>query len=209
MSLTLYGSPYSTFTWSARLALAEKGVGYEMAAAKLRTPEYGALHPYQKMPVLVHDGFVVYESLAVMTYVDEAFAGPPLRPATAAARARNQQWASAFSDYVAPSAVRGVLIPRFVLAPRGLPVDDGAVHAAAAKARTNLLPFERALGESAFLSGDARSFADWLLAPVIASGNPLSGADRYADDLPNLSAWFDRMTARPSFLASVPTSLGG
>lgn len=204
MSLTLYGSAYSTFTWSARLALAEKGVPYEMAPAKLRTPEYGALHPYQRMPVLVHGEFAVYESLAVMQYVDEAFEGPALRPATPAGRARNLQWSSAFTDYVAPHAVRGVLIPRLVLAGRGIPVDDAAVHKSAAKARENLLPFERALGETAFLAGDVPSFADWLLAPCIASGSALAGADRYADDLPNITAWFGRMTARPSFGATVP-----
>ncbi len=206
MSLTLFGSPYSTFTWSARMALAEKGVAYDLAPAALRSPEYTALHPYQKMPVLKHDDFVVYEALAVMRYVDEAFEGPALQPVTAAGRAQMMQWASAYGDYVAPHAVRGVLIPRFVLAGRGIPVDDAAVHKAAAKARLHLLPFERALGESAFLSGDSPSFADWLLAPTIASGNGLSGEDRYADNLPNLAAWFGRIVARPSFAATIPTS---
>ncbi len=204
MPTTLYGSPYSTFTWSARLALAEKGVAYDLESARLRTPEYGALHPYQRMPVLVHDGFVVYESLAVMQYVDEAFDGPALRPATPAARARNQQWASAFVDYVAPHAVRGVLIPRLVLAARGMPVDDASVHRAAAKARENLVPFERALAESAFLSGETPSFADWLLAPCIASGRQMTGADRFADYLPNVEAWLGRISARPSFAVTVP-----
>ena len=111
-----------------------------------------------------------------------------------------------FSDYVAPHAVRGVLIPRFVLAPRGIPVDDAAIHAAAAKARVALLPIEAALGSAPYLGGDAPSFADWLLAPVIASGNTLSGADRYADDLPNIAAWFARIASRPSFAATVPTA---
>lgn len=206
MSVTLFGSPYSTFTWSARLALAEKGVAYEIGAARLRSPEYTAMHPYQKMPVLKHDDFVVYEALAVMRYVDEAWEGPALQPANPRARARMMQWASAFGDYVAPAAVRGVLIPRFVLAGRGIPVDDAAVAASAAKAHTNLLPFERALGESAYLAGDTPSLADWLLAPVVASGMPLSGADRYADDMPNIAAWFTRISERPSFAATIPTA---
>lgn len=204
MSLDLYGSPFSTFTWAARLALAEKGVAYDLKPAVLRSPEYGALHPYHRMPTMVHDGFTVYESAAVMQYVDEAFDGPALRPASAAARARAAQWVSVFSDYFAPHAVRGVLIPRFVLAPRGIPVDDAAVHAAAAKARVALLPVEAALASTPFLGGDAPSFPDWLLAPVIASGNALTGADRYADDLPNIAAWFGRVASRPSFAATVP-----
>lgn len=204
MSLTLYGSPYSTFTWSARLALAEKGVAYTLAAAKLGSPEYGALHPYRKMPVLDHDGFVVYEAAAVMNYVDEAFDGPALKPQDAQGRARMWQWASAFSDYVAPAAVRGVLIPRLVLAGRGIAVDDAAVHAAAAKANGHLRPFDVALGSSPFLAGDTPSFADFLLLPVIATARGLSGADRYNDNLPNIDAWFSRMAARPSFAGCLP-----
>ena len=208
MALTLYGSQYSTFTWSTRLALAEKGVDYTLAPAKLGSPEYGALHPYRRMPVLDHDGFVVFEAAAVMNYIDDVFEGPSLKPADAKDRARMWQWASAFSDYVSPSAVRGVLIPRFVLAGRGIPVSDEAVHAAALKARAQLAPFNRALSESMFLAGDAPSFADWLLLPAIASARPLSGEDRYTDDLPHVDAWFDRMAARPSFAAALPGGRG-
>ncbi len=202
--VTLYGSAFSTFTWSARLALTEKGVPYEMAAAKLRTPEWGLMHPYQRMPVLDHDGFRVFEAAAVMNYVDEAFEGPALKPADAHGRARMWQWASAFSDYVAPSAVRGVLIPRFVLAARGIAVDDAAVHAAAAKAHTMLEPFEAALGTSSYLAGEKPSIADYLLLPVVATGGQLEGADQYSHGLPSLNAWRKRMAARPSFAACLP-----
>ncbi|MSP54195.1 MAG: glutathione S-transferase family protein [Myxococcales bacterium] len=204
MSLTLYGSPYSTFTWSARLALAEKGVAYTLAAAKLGSPEYGALHPYRKMPVLDHDGFVVFEAAAVMNYVDEAFEGPALKPADARGRARMWQWSGAVSDYVAPAAVRGVLVPRLVLAPRGLAVDDAAVQAAAVKATGHLGPFEAALGTSLFLAGDSPTFADFLLLPIIATGRALSEPDRYTDGLPNIDEWFGRMGERPSFSACLP-----
>ena len=162
------------------------------------------MHPYHRMPVLKHADFVVYEAAAVMRYVDEAFDGPALQPSTAAGRATMTQWVSAFCDYVAPQAVRGVLIPRFVLAARGIAVDDAAVHKAAAKARENLVPFEVALGSAPFLAGEAPSLADWLLAPVIATGGTLSGADRYSDDLPNLTAWMERISARASFGACLP-----
>lgn len=204
MSLVIYGSPFSTFTWSARLALAEKGVAYELRPAALGTDAYAALHPWQKMPVLEHDGWRVYEAAAVMRYVDEAFAGPALQPADVRARARMMQWLSAYNDYVAPPAIRGVLIPRFVLAPRGIPVDDAKVAASAAKAAAALRPFEAALADTPYLAGDAPSLADWLLLPCFASGGGLSGADRYTDGFPNLSAWMGRLAERPSFGATLP-----
>jgi glutathione S-transferase len=204
MPVVLHGSPYSTFTWSARLALAEKGVDDELRPANLRDEAYSALHPWRRMPVLEHDGLRIFEAFAVMRYVDEAFDGAALQPSTAAGRAQMTQWASAYGDYVAPPAVRGVLIPRFVLGPRGLPVDDAAVHAAATRSRAALTVFERVLSESPFLAGEAPSLADWLLLPTWVSGGTLSGADRYTDDLPALTAWSARLSARPSFAATLP-----
>ncbi len=204
MSLVLHGSSFSTFTWSARLALAEKGVAYELRPANLREEGYTSLHPWRRMPVLDDGDLRLFEAFAVMRYVDEAFEGPALQPASPAARATMTQWISAFSDYVAPHAVRGVLIPRFVLAPRGLPVDDAAVADAAQRARKSLAVFDRALGGGGFLAGDAPSLADWLLLPVWASGGGLAGADRYTDDLPNLARWAAALMERPGFAATLP-----
>jgi glutathione S-transferase len=204
MSVTLHGFPFSTYTWSARLALHEKGVPYELVKPDTRSAAYAMLHPFRKMPVLDDDGFRVYEAAAVLRYVDEAFDGPALQPTDVRARARMTQWVSAFNDYVATAAVRGVLIPRFVLAPRGVPVDDAAVHAAASKARHALAVFDDALASSPWLAGEEMSLADLLLAPVYASGAALAGADRFTDDLPNIDAWFARLSARPAFVESTP-----
>lgn len=205
MSVTLHGFPASTYTWAARLALLEKGVAFTLARPNLRSEEYAGIHPFRRMPVLDHHGFRVFECAAVMRYVDEAFEGPALQPGDARGRARMTQWISAFNDYVAQSAVRGVLIPRYVLAPRGMPVDDDAVHVAADKARQALKVFDAALAEDDWLAGDRCTLADLLLAPVWASGGALSGRDRYTDELPNLDRWFARIASRPSFLASMPS----
>lgn len=202
--VTLHGSAFSTYTWSARLALEEKGVEYTLVSPKLRAPEYAAFHPFRKMPALEHGGVRVFEAIAVMRYVDEAFPGPALQPADAAGRAHMTQWMSAYNDFVAPHAVRGVLIPRFVFASRGMTVDDGAVRAAAAAAREALAVFDAALAEAPWLAGDTLSLADLLLAPTIVTGAMLSGEDRYADGLPNIEAWLSRLEARPAFARARP-----
>ncbi len=92
MPVILYGSPFSTFTWSARLALVEKGVEYTIQGVDLRSEQYGTMHPWRRMPVMDHDGFRVFEAAAVMRYVDEAFFGPALQPPEPAQRARMTQW---------------------------------------------------------------------------------------------------------------------
>lgn len=204
MSIKLYGSAVSTYTRSARMVLHEKGLAYHLLAAKMRDPAYTSLHPWLKMPALDHDGFVLYESTAILRYVDEAFDGPALQPADARGRARVAQWMSAYNDYVAPKAVRGVLIPRFVLQPRGMDVDNHAIARAAASARDALKRFDAALEEMPYLAGDAPSLADWLLAPTVAADALLEMDDQYAAGLENVEAWLERMKARPSFAATEP-----
>jgi len=203
MSLVLHGFPFSTFTWSARLALAEKGVPYTVERPRFADPAYTRLHPWTKMPVLVHDGFVVFEATAVMRYVDEAFDGPALQPADARGRARMTQWMSAVCDYVAPQAVRRVLIPRLVLAGRGVQPDEASVARASAAARDALGRFEAVLADRPWLAGEAPTLADWLLAPILANDSALPETDRYSTGLPRLQDWLGRLSARPSWVASM------
>jgi glutathione S-transferase len=95
MTVELYGYKYSVYAWIARLALREKGCAYEWREvnpfAEDVPADYLGLHPFRRVPVLVHDGFVLYETSAITIYVDEAFDGPPLQPATSRERARQQQ----------------------------------------------------------------------------------------------------------------------
>ena len=204
MSLTLHGFPFSTYTRSVRLFLAEKGLDYRIVPARMRSSEYTALHPWRKMPVLEHDGFRVFEAFAIGRYLDEAFEGPALQPADPRARAQMTQWASAISDYLVPHAVRGVLIPRLVLPARGIVPDDPAIHVAAGQSRAALEVFEQALTAAPYLAGETPSLADWLLLPIVDTGRGLEGADRYTDGLPAIDRWLERLVARPSYEATLP-----
>lgn len=201
-TIRVHGYPGSTYTRAALLTLAEKGVAYELVPADLRGEAYRALHPWRKMPVLDHGDFRVYEALAVMRYVDEAFEGPALQPADAQGRARMMQWASAFNDYIGPKAVRGVLIPRFVLAPRGIPVDDASVARASASAHESFATFDAALARSPYLAGSAPSLADLLLLPVVAADAALAPEERFTTGYEHLADWARRMKARPSWAAT-------
>lgn len=79
----VYGPALSTYVWSARLALAEKGVTHELVEVPLgahREEPHLSRHPFAKVPAFEHDGFTLYETQAIMRYVDERFAGTPLQP---------------------------------------------------------------------------------------------------------------------------------
>ena len=95
--LTLYHNDMSTCSQKVRLALSEKGQGWEGEHLKLRRgdqqrPEYLALNPNGVVPTLVHDGTVIIESTIINEYVADAFEGAPLKPADPVAAARMRKW---------------------------------------------------------------------------------------------------------------------
>jgi len=104
MSVTLYGPTYSTYARTARLALEEKGVPYELREVDTlngagQTPEHLARHPWGKVPVMDHDGFSLFETAAITRYVDQAFPGTKLQPDDPRQRARMNQICAILDNY--------------------------------------------------------------------------------------------------------------
>ena len=85
MTMRVHGHAWSINTRKTMMTLAEKGHEAELVVVALptgeqRSPEHLARHPFAKVPVLDHDGFVVYESRAINAYLDRVLAGPALVP---------------------------------------------------------------------------------------------------------------------------------
>src|SRR6266851_2734221 len=79
----VYGPAGSTYVWSTRLALAEKGVAHELVEIGFdehREEPHLARHPFAKVPAFEHDGFALYETQAILRYIDEGFPVAPLQP---------------------------------------------------------------------------------------------------------------------------------
>src|SRR5215207_9250338 len=102
--VTVYGFPVSTYVNIVRLVLTHKGVPFRFhdLEPEMGKPTHLALHPYNRVPILDHDGFRLYETTAIATYVDDAFYGPSLQPAGVRERARMNQWISALNSYYYP-----------------------------------------------------------------------------------------------------------
>ena len=122
--VTLYGPKASTYVRTCRLALAEKGVAYELVETMPNSDELFAHHPFGKVPGFRHGGVALFESLAISQYVDEAFDGPRLQPDDSAGRARMTQWCSAYIDYFYPTLVRNIIVQRVVVPMRGGQTDE-------------------------------------------------------------------------------------
>ena len=95
--IELYHNDMSVCAAKVRLALAEKGLEYtghhiNLRSGEQKKPEYVKLNPKGVVPTLVHDGFVVCESVIINEYIDDAFEGPALMPDSAQGRARVRHW---------------------------------------------------------------------------------------------------------------------
>jgi glutathione S-transferase len=92
MALTFYYGSGSPYAWRVWLALEHKDIAYELktmsfSAGDLRKPEYLAINPRGKVPVVVDDGFALYESVAILEYLDEQYPRAKLFPGDARQRA--------------------------------------------------------------------------------------------------------------------------
>jgi glutathione S-transferase len=91
--IKLYDYPDCPFSQKVRVVLAEKDLEYERALVDLRkgeqkSPEFLKLNPYGKVPVLIDEDVVIYDSTIINEYLDEEYPNPPLMPEDSAGRAR-------------------------------------------------------------------------------------------------------------------------
>src|SRR5258707_6041688 len=166
----VYGPAGSTYVWSTRLALAEKGVAHELvevAVGEHRQEPHLSRHPFAKVPAFEHDGFQLYETQAILRYIDEGFPVAPLQPTDLHQFARMNQIIGIVDAYGWPSIAAGILFNR-MLAPRlGVPVDEAAVAAALPRARLCLAEIARLMGDQQFLAGDRVNLADLMVIPLL------------------------------------------
>ena len=212
MPVVLYGPAYSTYTRTARLALEEKGVAYDLRevdtlAGEGQTAEHLARHPWGKVPVLEHDGFALYETVAIARYADEAFPGPALMPTDPRRRARVAQVCSILDSYGWSPMVITVFVQRVVVPMRGGATDQGAIDEAMPRCERVLAAVEGLMDGEEFLLGGAVSLADLHLVPILDYFARTEDGRAALARHPRLSAWWQRIEQRPSVARTRP-SLG-
>jgi len=203
----VYGPAGSTYVWSTRLALAEKGVAHELVEVPFgehRQEPHLTRHPFAKVPAFEHDGFALYETQAILRYIDEGFPVAPLQPTDLHQFARMSQIMGIVDAYVWPAIAGGILFNR-ILAPRlGLPVDEAAVAAALPRARLCLAEIARLQGDQPYLVGERVSLADLMVIPLLYYFGRLPEGEAALAEHPNLPAWVARMEGRQSFQVTKP-----
>ena len=201
----IYGIPGSPFLRSACLGLEEKGQPYRIERlADMRGETHRSLHPFGRMPIVDHGGFRLYETQAILRYVDALFPKPALQPTEPRAIARMNQIIGINDWYLFPQVARIIVFNRIIgPALLGMRPDETAIAAAVPDARLCLGELDRLVDGQPFLAGEQLTIADLMLAPQVyyLAATP-EGAAILKDT--SLLSWLGRMNARPSMMATVP-----
>jgi glutathione S-transferase len=208
MPVILHGPAYSTYARTARLALEEKGVGYDLnevdiLSGKGHAPEHLARQPWGKVPAFEHDGFALFETFAITRYVDEAFPGPALQPSDAKSRARMTQICGIIDSY-AYDAMIGKLFWQEVIVPMQGGTPNSELVAEGLKASEQALTVIEGLMGGDLLCGNAVTLADLHLLPPVEYLRMTKGGAAAFAARPKLAAWWERMNARPSVVKTRP-----
>jgi glutathione S-transferase len=203
----VHGHPGSPYLRSVRLGLEEKGMPYRMqrmGAGEGRGEAHRKLHPFGRIPVVDHGGYRLYETQAILRYVDAQVQEPALQPQSPDAIGRMNQIIGVNDCYLFPQVARIIVFHRIV-GPTllGTRPDEAAIAAAVPDARVCLGELNRLLGNQSFMAGDRLSLADLMLAPQLyyLAATPEGGA--ILKDTA-LLAWLGRMSARASMQATEP-----
>ena len=198
--------PGSPFARAVLATLEEKGAAYRLvpvAPATLRSPLHLSRHPFGRVPVLEHGDFRLYETQAILRYLDRVEVSPPLTPADPRRAARMDQLMN-LNDWYLFQGVANVIAFQRIVGPRlmGVKPDEAAIAAVIPKARTVFEELARLLGEQPYLTGEALTLADLLLAPQLDFMQQTPEWDTLTAEHRNLQRWLERMNARASFAAT-------
>jgi len=202
----VHSIPGSPFGRAVLATLEEKGASYRLSTVvpgTFRSPEHLARHPFGRVPVLEHDGFSLYETQAILRYLDRVLPTPALTPADPKRAARMDQVMN-INDWYLFHGVGNVIVFHRVVGPRvmGLKPDEAAIEAAMPKAQAVFRELARLLGQQSYFAGDAMSLADLLVAPGIDFFTQTPEWKVLGAPHANLVAWLARMEARPSLKAT-------
>jgi glutathione S-transferase len=201
----VYGIPGSPYLRSVLAGLEEKALPYRLVAlapGQHKSPEHLERHPFGRVPVIDHGDFRLYETQAILRYLDAIRPEPAFVPADPRQTARMNQIAGIVDWYFFPQVSATIGFERIVKpALMGAAADEAIVAAAVPKARICLAELARLKGENAYLAGDAVSIADLMLAPQLDFVARTPEGEALLKDS-SLAGWLARMLARPSLQAT-------
>ncbi len=201
--ITLYDHPLSPYAQKVRIALREKGVPFQATlpgglGAGGAAGEFVEANPRAEVPVLIDGDARVFDSTIILEYLEDKFPSPPLLPASAAERARVRMLEEVMdTHYEAINWAMGEI--NWFRRAEG---DDAErLKATAARQTKGFMSWlEKQLARRPWFNGEAFGWGDVSVVPFVAAS---AGMGMAPDRDSALSAWLDRVLARPSVAESV------
>ena len=185
-----------------RWALEEAGLPYTtrlLQQGDQDKPDYRALQPFGQVPIFEEDGFVLFETGAIVLHIGER--SEALLPKEAGARARATQWLIAALNSIEPSVMNVAVIDLFYANEEWAKLRRaGAVEFV----QRRLSALSKALGDKPYLDGGRFTVGDLMMTTVLRI---LKHTDIVASDQ-RLAAYVERCTARPAFRRALDAQLG-
>jgi glutathione S-transferase len=195
--IQLYDYPQSPYCQKVRIVLAEKDLSYEKIFVDLpkggqKSPDFLRLNPYGRVPVLVDEDEVVYDSTIINEYLDDEYPHPPLMPMQSGGRARARMLEDfADNSFTIPTSL--------LLAELQKPEGEGngeRIQRYRAEVLRVLELLERRLEGKEYLAGGF-SLADVAFVPRLLILPNHLGIE-VPGRLKNILAWIERLGQRPS-----------
>ncbi|HWJ38048.1 MAG TPA: glutathione S-transferase family protein [Sphingomicrobium sp.] len=198
----VHSIPGSPFARSVMATLEEKGASWTLVPltpGTLRDPVHLQRHPFGRMPVLDHGGFQLYETQAILRYLDRVLPEPALTPADAHAAARMDQVMN-INDWYLFQGCSNIIVFQRVIGPMlmDLEPDLGAIAEAMPRAKTVFGVLARLLGDKPWFAGDQLTLADLLVGPQLELFARAPEWEELVVEAPNLTQFLARIEARPA-----------
>jgi len=215
MAIELYWGSGSPFAWRVMLTLEVKRLPYESKLLEFskqehKTPAYLQLNPRGKVPTLKDGDFVLYESIAIMAYLDRKYPTPPIFGTTAEQTGLIWRLVLECESYLL-SAGDKVVRPLFF--GKGLE-NVNEIQTAAELIRRELKIVDERLADSNWLVGGEISAADIAIFPLVqlllrAAGKeaarPLDlGLVPMSQTFPKIARWVRRIKELPNYQRTYP-----
>lgn len=200
--MKVYGHPMSTCTRKVLTVLAEKGHEAELVVVDLMKGEHKqdphlARHPFGVIPVLDDDGFQLYESRAIIRYLDEKLGGVRLTPADVKERALAEQWVSVEYSYFTPQAMK-IIMEMLFNRMGGKAPDMEKVEKARVEVGRVLDVADKTLAKQEYFGGSTFSLTDIGWMPYVQYLFAAESGDLVTSRA-GVRAWWERVSSRPSW----------
>lgn len=208
MPIIFYYGSGSPFSWKIWLMLEHKHLSYDfrlmsLQSGELKKPEYLAINPRGKVPALIDDGFVIWESTAIAEYLEDRYPDHPLLPTSVNERGISRRVATEANQYLYP--VQRRLFEHTLFRTNSLG-DPNVIASALVELQRELVYYEDSL-QGDYFAGHL-SIADFTLYPMLAlvrrlhEKQPQHGAGAYIG--PRLAAFMQRIERLPYFAKTIP-----